>query len=122
MIAILPADEYERRLLFEKAALCCGESDRAMLLRDGETVKGSILYRLEGRRVILLKLNGDGHTNREGLIRAALNAGWREGAAEAFCQGGEWCEWARKLCFVPEGEGYAVLLAEFFARKCSQER
>ena len=93
-----------------------------MLLRDGETVKGSILYRLEGRRVILLKLNGDGHTNREGLIRAALNAGWREGAAEAFCQGGEWCEWARKLCFVPEGEGYAVLLAEFFARKCSQER
>ena len=93
MIAILPADEYERRLLFEKAALCCGESDRAMLLRDGETVKGSILYRLEGRRVILLKLNGDGHTNREGLIRAALNAGWREGAAEAFCQGGEWCEW-----------------------------
>lgn len=62
-----------------KRRFAAGNPTAPWLLRDGETVKGSILYRLEGRRVILLKLNGDGHTNREGLIRPLLTPGGGRG-------------------------------------------
>ena len=122
MIAILPADDSQRRLLFEKAALCCDDSGRAMVLTDAGSAKGSILYRLEGQAVRLLTLSCTDPVDAEGLIRAALNAAQREGARTGFCAGGEWEVWAERLGFLPEKEGFAVSLSEFFARKCCQER
>jgi len=113
MITILPADEafYRERGITDPAL-------RAMVIAGGETIEEYILFTLGDKEMELLELYTDDFVIEEGLVRAALNYGFRREMETAFCVNPRMDAVLKFLVFKDTGERKEVSLNEFFSRGC----
>ena len=81
---------------------------------------GYVLYALGGGRVTLLWAEADDRVLLEALVRAAMNAGYNAGAAEAAAvrPPEELCTLLTALRFTRQDGIWQVSLDEFFSRPC----
>ena len=113
MITILPADEA-----FYVAHGITDENLRAMVIAGGETVQEYILFSLNGKEMELLEMYTDDFVIEEGLVRAALNYGFRREAETAFCTVPRMDAILKFLVFKDVNGRKEVSLNEFFSRGC----
>lgn len=116
MITIFPADADKTKELAARA----GESLplSAMVLREGETEYGYVLYRVEQNTARLITLHSDIPVLEEGLVRAMLNAAANEQAVTAVCRNPSLFPLLKGLGFSNEGECYSVFIPDFFTHPC----
>lgn len=113
MITILPADEA-----FYAAHGIDDPNLRAMVIAGGETVTEYILFLLGDKEMELLEMYTDDFVIEEGLVRAALNYGFRREKETAFCTNPRMDAILKFLIFQDTGERKEVSLNEFFSRGC----
>lgn len=119
MVTIVEAGEEEKKAWCRRHGL--PEDSRALSAVCGGKAAGYVLYALGEGRVTLLWAEADDRVLQEALVRAAMNAGYNAGAAEAV--GVQPPEELRTLLetlrFAREEDGtWRVSLAEFFSRSC----
>ncbi len=113
MITILPADEA-----FYTANGITDPALRAMVIAGGEIVEEYILFSLNGKEMELLEMYTDDFVIEEGLVRAALNYGFRREVETAFCVNPRMDAILKFLVFKEADGRKEVSLNEFFSRGC----
>ena len=113
MITILPADDA-----FYAAHGMTDKNLRAMVIAGGDTVTEYIVFALNGKEMELLEMYTDDFVIEEGLVRAALNYGFRRAAETAFCTASRFDAILKFLVFKDVDERKEVSLNEFFSRGC----
>ncbi len=113
MITILPADEA-----FYLQHNITDPKMRAMVIAGGETISDYILFTLGETEMELLTLQAEDFVLQEGLVRAALNYGFRRDLETAFSINADMDAILRFLRFDDTGERKVVSLGEFFSRGC----
>ena len=113
MITILPADEA-----FYKAHNITDPQMRAMVIAGSETISRYILFALGETEMELLTLETEDFVLQEGLVRAALNYGFRRDKETAFSVNPDMDAVLRFLRFDDTGDRKEVSLGEFFSRGC----
>ncbi len=113
MITIIPADEAAR----EKLGLTDPEV-RAMILDNGGEIGGHILFTIRETEMELLSTDVTDPLLQEGLVRAALNYGYRRAVEVAFSRAPEMREVFITLRFSEEVGRFLVSVPEFFQRGC----
>lgn len=114
MITILPADEKE----YSKIGVT-DATVRAMVVSGGDTTE-YITFRLYDTEMELLELHATDFVIQEGLVRAALNYGFRREKERAFCTDFSMEPILKFLLFSKQETGYSVSLSEFFSRGCKR--
>lgn len=113
MITILPADEtfYAEHGITDPHL-------RAMVIAGAETVEEYILFSLQGKEMELLEMYTNDFVIEEGLVRAALNYGFRREVETAFCTVSRFDAILKFLIFKDADGRKEVSLNEFFSRGC----
>ena len=113
VITILPADEtfYNEKGITDPAV-------RAMVIAGGDTVEEYILFTMGDKEMELTEMHAEDFVLQEGLVRAALNYGFRRELETAFCTQPNMDEILKFLIFKDTGERKEVSLGEFFSRGC----
>ncbi len=113
VITILPADEafYSEHGIADPAT-------RAMVIAGGETIEEYILFTMGEKEMELTALHTDDFVLQEGLVRAALNYGFRRELETAFSTDPAMDAILKFLVFKDTGERKEVSLGEFFSRGC----
>lgn len=113
VITILPADEafYQQHNVTNQAV-------RAMVIAGNDTITEYILFEMGEKEMQLTELHADDFVLQEGLVRAALNYGFRRELETAFCTNADFDAILRFLRFSDAGERKEVSLGEFFSRGC----
>ncbi len=118
MVTIVPAGKEEKNDWCRQHGL---PADCLALIAEcaGRPV-GYVLYALGGGRVTLLWAEADDRVLLEALVRAAMNAGYNAGAAEAAAvrPPEELCTLLTALRFTRQDGIWQVSLDEFFSRPC----
>ncbi len=114
MITILPANEKEREHLglTDPAVL-------AMVVAGEEVIREYIVFSLHDTDMELLEMHTEDFVLQEGLVRAALNYGFRREKQNAFCAVPAMQKILEFLQFTKQDDGYHVALSEFFSRGCT---
>ncbi len=113
MITIVPADEAARKKL--------GLTDpdlRAMIIDDNGEIGGHVLFTIRETEMELLSTDVTDALLQEGLIRAALNYGYRRAVEVAFGSAPEMRQVFITLRFCEEVGRFVVSVPEFFQRGC----
>lgn len=113
MITILPADEA-----FYAAHGIFNPDRRAMVIAGGEEITEYIVFSLDGKEMELLEMHTDDFVIEEGLVRAALNYGFRREVETAFCTSSRFDAILKFLIFKDANGRKEVSLNEFFSRGC----
>lgn len=113
VITILPADEA-----FYQEHGITDPNVRAMVIAGGETVEEYILFTMGKEEMQLTFMQAEDFVLQEGLVRAALNYGFRRELQTAFCTDPAMDEILKFLLFKDVGERKEVSLGEFFSRGC----
>ena len=113
MITILPADEA-----FYNEKGITDPNLRAMVIAGGETIEEYILFTMGDKEMELTEMHADDFVLQEGLVRAALNYGFRRELETAFSTQSDMDEILKFLIFKDTGERKEVSLGEFFSRGC----
>lgn len=113
MITILPADDA-----FYAAHGIVDPSLRAMVIAGGDEISEYILFTLNGKEMELLEMYTDDFVIEEGLVRAALNYGFRREIQTAFCTASRFDAILKFLIFKDADGRKEVSLNEFFSRGC----
>lgn len=113
MITILPANEKQREILGLTDLSVC-----AMVVAGEEVIREYIVFSLLDTDMELLEMHTDDFVLQEGLVRAALNYGFRREKQTAICKTAEMTEILEFLKFKKQSNGYFVDLSEFFSRGC----
>lgn len=112
MITILPANENEYTQIGVTDPSIC-----AMVVSGGDTAE-YITFRLDDTEMELLELHATDFVIQEGLVRAALNYGFRREKERAFCTDFSMEPILKFLLFAKDDTGFSVSLPEFFSRGC----
>lgn len=113
MITILPADEAARRKLeLNDPAV------HAMVLDHRGEIGGYILFTIRDTEMELLQTDVKDMLLQEGLVRAALNYGFRRAVETARSKTPELHHVLTQLCFTEENGALSVSVPEFFQRGC----
>ncbi len=113
MITILPADKADYAVL--------GITDpqmRAMVIAGGDTIEEYILFTLQDKEMQLLEMHSEDFVIQEGLVRAALNYGFRREVETAACTDKHMEAILKFLLFKEQDGVFSVSLSEFFSRGC----
>ena len=116
MLSIVAADEAALHRL-------CVRNDgeppvSGLVMRDGTTEIGYILYRVTGTECVLLRGQAPDEVLLEGLVRAALNAALSNGAETALCGEESLFPLLSRLRFVKTDNCFRILIREFFNHSC----
>lgn len=113
VITILPADEmfYAEKGITDPAV-------RAMVIAGGETVEEYILFTMGDKEMELTEMHAEDFVLQEGLVRAALNYGFRRELETAFSVQPAMDDILRFLVFKDTDGRKEVSLGEFFSRGC----
>lgn len=121
MITVLPVDDVQTRRLFATEGLEIPEGARATVASAGSERLGVLLYRREGEKVRLLRLNAEDPGVADGLLRAVLSAEMDRGAGRAEGEDISLLTALDALGFHRKGPGEAtrsVLIREIFNKSC----
>ncbi len=113
MITIVPAGEAAREKLGLIDPDIC-----AMILDNGGEIGGHILFAIRETEMELLKTDVTDALLQEGLVRAALNYGYRRAVEVAWSRAPEMREVLITLRFSEEVGRLLVSVPEFFQRGC----
>ena len=113
MITILPANEKQREILGLTDPSVC-----AMVVAGEDVIREYIVFSIGTTDMELLEMRTDDFVLQEGLVRAALNFGFRREKQTAVCKVPEMKEILEFLQFRKQENGYFVELSEFFSRGC----
>ena len=113
MITILPADDA-----FYAVKGITDPQLRAMVIAGGEMIEEYILFSLNGKEMELLEIYTNDFVIEEGLVRAALNYGFRREVETAFCTVPRMDAVLKFLIFKDVNGRKEVSLNEFFSRGC----
>lgn len=116
MLAIVAADEEALHRLCVQNNIEPPVS--GLVMRDGVTEIGYILYRVTGTECVLLRGQAPDEMLLEGLVRAALNAALSNGAETASCGEEALFPLLSRLRFVKTDNCFRILIREFFNHSC----
>lgn len=115
MLTIVPVDNERRQTLARTYGL---PDIQGMVALCSEREEGCGYFLYDGERLVLLKLTADSPAVLDGLLRAILNAGRRDGMRQARCELPALADFLVSEGFDRQGAALSVNLAAFFDRPC----
>ncbi len=112
MIRVLPADEQQTAALLRESGLAAPAE--ALVMLEGDTCIGHVLFRAEGEAIRLLGLRAEEEPLREALLRAALNLGQARGLTDAVCDLTALAPMLLRLGFGENDKEWRICIREFF--------
>ncbi|MDD2362527.1 MAG: hypothetical protein PHH84_06180 [Oscillospiraceae bacterium] len=116
MVSIVPADED----FLAELNITPGSSFFCLNAFDGKQSVGYVIFRLDGRQVVIISLETEDEVIADGLIRAALNSSREKGAVIAVCRIKTIYSILKKIGFNEDGSNLSAEINEVLTGKCKK--